>query len=294
MNNITLISLHSQKGGTGKTSIALNLALWAKANGKNPLFIDADLSGTSVSDSLHFKVPVEPFQNIEDYFLEVGVKREPSEYFAHASVTDRLSQVEHTIPVLLGKSQSAQILMPLVYKENHTNYLRMRLENLINSARKHFQIDTIVIDNSPGTWGLSQATKAIIDRGELEINSDVKFHGRSILVSSADLNDVISCLNLLAKPAKKKYFYILNRTPYGSDPAANTEQLAARLEQKAGALSFWPQYIQYATEIRTGYVKWAAEENLDIKNLYTNHVTGFTPLPQIENLANQIWNTPHE
>lgn len=48
-----LVSLHSQKGGTGKTSIALSLAIAAQRRNLKALLVDADLSGTSIRDSIH-------------------------------------------------------------------------------------------------------------------------------------------------------------------------------------------------------------------------------------------------
>jgi cellulose biosynthesis protein BcsQ len=46
-----IYSIHSQKGGVGKTSIALAIAGWeAERNKKKVLLIDADLTGTSIKE----------------------------------------------------------------------------------------------------------------------------------------------------------------------------------------------------------------------------------------------------
>lgn len=50
MNSKTIISIHSQKGGVGKTLIGLTLAYYYSIRKKKAVFIDADLTGTSVND----------------------------------------------------------------------------------------------------------------------------------------------------------------------------------------------------------------------------------------------------
>jgi hypothetical protein len=45
-----IYTIHSQKGGVGKTSIALALAGMTGARGKKTLIIDADMTGASVAD----------------------------------------------------------------------------------------------------------------------------------------------------------------------------------------------------------------------------------------------------
>ncbi|WP_413612926.1 hypothetical protein [Bdellovibrio sp. HCB-110] len=283
-----IISLHSQKGGTGKTSIALSLVFEALNRGKVPLFIDADLSGTSVRDILHFDAPIGAHQSIEDFFLEVGSSRNPIDYLTYVSVLDQLNSQQRRFPILLGRSHSSSKMMPLVYKENHTHYLRSRLEALINSARKHHQIDTIIIDNSPGSWGLSQATKGIIDEGKLKSNTDVTFKGQSVLVSSTDLNDIVSCINLLAQASNDKYTYVVNRSPYSADIAQNGNLIAQRLDAKGQAMS-QPDYLSYAQELRAkNPIKWVSQEDAHLQNIYKQHVQGFRPISNIKQLFDLV------
>ena len=48
MNNYTLISVESRKGGVGKTTAALNLGYLLKDK-YNVLILDVDITGTSIS-----------------------------------------------------------------------------------------------------------------------------------------------------------------------------------------------------------------------------------------------------
>src|SRR5262245_56469106 len=54
-NKAVLISVHSRKGGVGKTSIGMSTAIQLAALSKKVAFLDLDTLGTYLSQSLPFK-----------------------------------------------------------------------------------------------------------------------------------------------------------------------------------------------------------------------------------------------
>lgn len=281
-----IVSLHSQKGGTGKTSIALSLAIEAQRRNLTPLFVDADLSGTSVRDSIHLK-PVTADQSIKEFFLAAELT-DPIKYIATAELLD----LEHNLPkelsILLGDTQTGLSLMSLVYKETHSQFLRTRIEMLINALDKAGQIDVIIFDNSPGEWGLGKAILEIIAAGELRDNSAVELNGKAILVSSLDLNDIVSCLHLKNENSKKiPYLHILNRSGFGTDVEANVSRIADNLDQKA-TLTGQDGYATHAAKLRSDKVEWIGAEDSNLAGTYQAHVKGIHVPANISELANKL------
>jgi len=60
MNNVRSVTVHtfsSAKGGVGKTALAVAAAKILADRGRSPIFVDCDLTGTSVADGLRLRAP---------------------------------------------------------------------------------------------------------------------------------------------------------------------------------------------------------------------------------------------
>ena len=75
-NSAKVISVHSYKGGTGKTTLALGLASLINNESKETVvyLIDADLTGSSITDV--FPDQDRPSKNLGDYLTEAPFQSE--------------------------------------------------------------------------------------------------------------------------------------------------------------------------------------------------------------------------
>lgn len=291
-----IISLHSQKGGTGKTSIALGLAVESARRQKKPLLIDLDFSGTSLRDIIQLKQG-EKVSTIEDYFLDPR-KNNPEDYISHAEVVDQRTNTKIDIPVMLDDSSHVYKMMSFVYKENHSAYLEARLEGLIETLAKGNQIQTIILDNSPGAWGLSNAILNIVQRTHIRTNTEIAYRGIPILVSSTDLNDVMSCLNLQNSPGDrhKKYKFVINRSSYTSNPptnivAHNINELSNRLDAKAQPTNDeGTKGLANLLRTKSIGIDYVFPEDGTMAQMYRAHFQTFptTGLDQIQQFSQQV------
>ena len=163
-----IYTIHSQKGGVGKTSIALALAGISGANGKKTLLIDADMTGASISD-----VPG------MEYELDKSSKRfndlilaKPNEFMQVTAIWPAPKDNEDTIlkrqfcqrkmdhdAVYFipssARPEDVETMVPLISQEDHLHFFRHRIEDTLAAAiRSGFQ--TIILDHSPGLFGLSK------------------------------------------------------------------------------------------------------------------------------------------
>jgi hypothetical protein len=286
-----IVSLHSQKGGTGKTSLALGLAVEAMRIGKKPLLMDLDFSGTSLRDIVHLKQG-EKINTIEDYFLDPR-NNSINDYISLAEITDLRTSSKIDISVMLDDSADLKRMMTFVYKENHSTYLESRLEGIIDTLAKAKQIGVIIVDNSPGAWGLSNSVLNIVRRGHIRSNNEIKFNGHSLLVSSSDLNDVMSCVGLQANGGSehKSYKYVVNRSPYTNDVAKNITEITSRIDQKAEHTNN-EGYKAISQELRakTVNIQYAFPEDASMQQVFRNHFQGFpkSQLIQIQAFAKGV------
>lgn len=108
---------------------------------------------------MHFKKLPEDENSLYNFFSDL-TPRDPIKYLTTATI-------ERYVSILLGNPQASVELMPFVYKEVQSQYLRSRLEDLFDAVLEAGTTKLIIIDNSPGDWGLSRATREIIESKKL-------------------------------------------------------------------------------------------------------------------------------
>ena len=158
-------TIHSQKGGVGKTSIALALAGISGAKGKKTLIIDGDMTGASIADVPGLKC--ELGSNFNKLILA-----KPNEFLRLTSIWpplkyDKSSDLElkfcrkmadhesvYFIPSSAGAAD-VEAIVPLIAQEDHLHFFRHRIEDILAAAIQS-GFETIILDHSPGLFGFSK------------------------------------------------------------------------------------------------------------------------------------------
>ncbi len=160
-----IYTIHSQKGGVGKTSIALALAGMSGARGKKTLIIDGDMTGASIAD-------------LPGMTCELGINfnklilAKPNEFSQLTAIWpppkgDKCTNLElkfcrnmadhesvYFIPSSAGAAD-VEMIVPLIAQEDHLHFFRHRIEDILAAAIQS-GFETIILDHSPGLFGFSK------------------------------------------------------------------------------------------------------------------------------------------
>lgn len=163
---LPLISVHSFKGGVGKSSISLLLGL-ALAEKHKVCLVDLDL----LAPGLHrlLGVTVEGRATVLDYL--VGKPSDPAE-------APSPEQVCHAVrPQLAGWKAGDVFLIPArpnleqaawiqgyVLADLRCELVQARLERLLCGVRSKFQIEVFVLDTPPSLFGVSGSVRALVEQ----------------------------------------------------------------------------------------------------------------------------------
>lgn len=206
--DIKLYSIHSLKGGVGKSTIALMVGCYHARQGKKTVIIDADLSGTSLVDldifqiwdskqktwlsmeksKIRLKDNPRSCQNnfINDYLL-----CDPGKFIYYPFLdllwSSSFGGLGKTLFLMPSSPLSKEIktIVPYLYEEDSLGYFRSRFEELIKSLVSQ-KFEVLVIDTSPGLWGMSIGILKLIN----EIKADPFILNKGLcLISSEDSND---------------------------------------------------------------------------------------------------------
>lgn len=163
-----IYTIHSQKGGVGKTSIALALAGMTGAIGKKTLIIDADMTGACIADVPGMECesgpPSKRFNELilakPNEFMRVTAMWPALKKNKDAILTRQFCQkmVGHDCVYFISssaRSEDVETMVPLISQEDHLHFFRHRIEDTLAAAiREGFQ--TIILDFSPGLFGFSK------------------------------------------------------------------------------------------------------------------------------------------
>lgn len=163
-------TIHSQKGGVGKTSVALAIAGISGAIGKKTLLIDADMTGASIADLPGMECEQ---GNSTKWFNELILEK-PNK-FAIITSTTPASKVSESMKLEAkfcrktanhefisfipssAKPEAVETIVPLIAQEDHLHFFRHRIEDIIVAAICA-GFEMIIIDHSPGLFGFSKTS----------------------------------------------------------------------------------------------------------------------------------------
>ena len=186
------ISLHSVKGGVGKTTLAVLAALRLARRGRPTWLVDLDLLGTSLADALPLEAPLHPERPLDltrapvDYLSAGASQREAfrrahgiganvpylDDFILHANpswdperdarpeaIGWRLAGGPESLRVLPAQATpaSAGLILPLLRDDGHSGFLESRLEWLLSYLVPDEGAATVVLDAPSGMHGLSRA-----------------------------------------------------------------------------------------------------------------------------------------
>lgn len=185
------VSVHSVKGGVGKSSIAYLLARRYAERGDQTLLVDMDLTGTSLADVLPLRAPVgcdlnrapTAWRSVSESRRSVEEERASQDGWGPAFVpflNDYLLATgqdvhpmavvwESDVPGLLVAPSSALprdlvAILPVIYDEPNAGFLESRIEWFLDQVIARTEIRHVVFDSPPTIPGLSRALLSLAMR----------------------------------------------------------------------------------------------------------------------------------
>lgn len=168
-----IVSLHSYKGGTGKTTLAVNLAALLASQNKNVLLVDMDV----YAPSLYVYFSILPKRWINDYLnnkinLE-DVIYDYSDIFRELSVWENEESKRGLFHVIFSNPAKNEItnLDSVIRKDSSKSQMVKKMLD-IRVANKNVKYDYIFLDTSPGIRYWSINSLAISDIILLSLKMD--------------------------------------------------------------------------------------------------------------------------
>lgn len=162
------IAIHSQKGGVGKTTVALLLGKYAAERGQKVCVLDFDFIGSGIANLV--ALDEAPDEYVEHYFLSADVQ-DFSLGPLMGRYTDRgMGGQALSVVLNLGRglptgeaardeTELDETMMALVANESHYHEVEMKTGVLLRRLTDEEQVDLTVIDCHPGL-GMVSATMA--------------------------------------------------------------------------------------------------------------------------------------
>ncbi|MBN2111106.1 MAG: MinD/ParA family protein [Methanosarcinaceae archaeon] len=198
-----LLSFHSYKGGTGKTTLVGNLGVLLAMGGKKVCIVDTDVNGPGIHSLFDIKYDMTLIE-----FLQ-GRCRAKDIVYKHGDLE------LYIIPARACEEDLSSFF-------NTPAEAREKMSGLINILQKDFLMDHILFDCSPGINRSSLLTMNLVDKASIISTVDVQdIRGTYILSGMAD--KLGTRANLL-----------FNRTP--RDKQKEIEDVMEDFSNKLGAI----------------------------------------------------------
>lgn len=226
-----VISLHSHKGGVGKTSLALSTGLELASKGLNVCVVDTDFMASSWALILKYKkLNWETFVPIEDYIaahISTEEKRDPGQLW------ERMWAEPVGLKYKKGGRLRVALASPFANKRTslighlysaHAHKIVLAYFDLVTRAKRD-GVDCLIMDNSPGLWGFSFVS----------LRLTISCQGLAIFVSGPDMHDIVGSLLELAairdlvNAGSKHFVWAINGIPTGQGGRYTPRDLAGRL-----------------------------------------------------------------
>ena len=173
-----LVSLHSYRGGTGKSNFTANVAWWLARSGMNVGVVDTDLQSPGVHMVFQFDTSRLTFTLSDFLFGKCGV--EEAAYDIGPDV--ELDQESHGRLVLLPSSMTVEAISRILAE----GYDVARLNESLTTLGMSLGLDAILLDTHPG---LNRETMLSISISNLQlilVRPDTQdFHGTAVLLEVA-------------------------------------------------------------------------------------------------------------
>jgi hypothetical protein len=260
MNNILfsedgyprVYTIHSQKGGVGKTSVALALAGISGAIGKKTLLIDADMTGASIADIQGMECEIgkhECFNKLilakPNEFRQVTAIWPSPKDKKPTSLENRFCQKMagydsiYFIPSSV-KAEDIESMVPLISQEDHLHFFRHRIEDIIATAiRAGFEI--IILDHSPGLFGFSKTSLKM--SLEWSIQQDKSNHRLRCLLNEKSPEPTLQALLVSSfespdyKSVLASFQYVFEKLTRGDQDIESYKDSFRMIFNKAGEVS---------------------------------------------------------
>jgi MinD-like ATPase involved in chromosome partitioning or flagellar assembly len=215
------LAVHSFKGGTGKSTIAANMAVLLAQQGKRVGVVDLDLAGPGLH--VLFQVGKEGLRTLNDVLL------------------NRCSPLDPVIDLTkkCGLDRGSLLFIPASYKAEDIvriltrGYELAQFRNIIEQIAKTHGLDYLLIDTHPG---IEQSTLLAIGVCDA-----------LVLVSRIDSQDLFGTGIVLeiAKTLNKPEIFVANMVP----PGTNEGRVRAKIKEIFGssmvtAIPFYPEILR--------------------------------------------------
>ncbi|HEU4342752.1 MAG TPA: MinD/ParA family protein [Candidatus Binatia bacterium] len=172
-----ILSIHSYRGGTGKSNIAANLAYLAARAGKRVAVLDSDLQAPGVHLLFGFDTDRMPYTLSDFFFNRCGLE----EAAYNLKGIAELEKVDGSI-FLLPSRMTVDAIMQVIAEGYDAGKLNDQLTRLIDELK----LDLLFVDTHPGFNEETLLTVAISDTLIIILRPDKQdYHGTAVLVEVA-------------------------------------------------------------------------------------------------------------
>ena len=172
-----IVSIHSYRGGTGKSNISANLAYLAARRGKRVAVLDTDLQAPGVHLLFGFDTNRMPYTLSDFLFNRCGLEEAAYNLKGVAELKDIGGSV-----FLLPSRMTVDAIMKVIAEGYDVGKLNDQLNHLI----ERLSLDLLLIDTHPGFNEETLLTLAISDTLVIVLRPDKQdYHGTAVLVEVA-------------------------------------------------------------------------------------------------------------
>jgi MinD-like ATPase involved in chromosome partitioning or flagellar assembly len=172
-----IVSIHSYRGGTGKSNISANLAYLAARAGKRVAVLDSDLQAPGVHLLFGFDTDRMPHTLSDFFFNRCGLE----EAAYNLKGLAELENIDGSI-FLLPSRMTVDAIMQVVSE----GYDVGKLDDQLNKLVDELKLDLLLIDTHPGFNEETLLTIAISNTLIIVLRPDKQdYHGTAVLVEVA-------------------------------------------------------------------------------------------------------------